>query len=121
MHRIAAAVLLVAVAIPLSTTAQSTPTRTQAHLDSEVTVEYSYLFRDYRHTQLNPVGGGMNGWAAEYAPKFTGSHFGFGVAGAGYYAIGGFFTPQIYLLTIGPRYTLNTGRSTLAFRSWQAQ
>jgi len=116
MHRIAAAVLLVAVAIPLSINAQSTPTRMQAHSDSEFTVGYSYLFRDYRHTQLNPVGGGMNGWAAEYAPQIASSHFGFGVAGAGYYAIGGFFTPQIYLLTIGPRYTLNTGRSTVTLR-----
>ena len=116
MRRIAAAVLVVAVVIPLSITAQSTPTRVQVHSDSEFTVEYSYLFRDYRHTQLNPVGGGMNGWTAEYARKIAGSHFGFSAAGAGYYATGGFFTPQIYLLTIGPRYTLNTGRSTIALR-----
>ncbi|MFZ0744845.1 MAG: hypothetical protein WAM85_10585 [Terracidiphilus sp.] len=113
MIRAVAFALLIPVAMPAALAAQ-TVSATQTPPKSELSFGYSYLFRDYRHTQLNPVSGGMNGWNAAYGrPRFFSEHFGFTADFSGYYATGGFFTPQIYFLTAGPRFSLPVGRSII--------
>ncbi len=105
------AIALVVVCSVVTLAAQAAPARNLPP-KSELFVGYSYLFRDYRHTQLNPVTGGMNGWDASYAtPTLFGRHFGLTVDASGHYASGGFFTPQIYFLTAGPLYSASIGRS----------
>lgn len=117
MIRAVALFLLVPAALPMTLRAQTVPGRF-ASSGSEFTVGYSYVFRDYRHTQLNPTSGGMNGWNAEFAkPRALGGHFGYVVDGSGYYSFGGFFSPQIYFTTIGPQYTIATGRATISVRA----
>ena len=113
MIRAVAFALMITAAAPVVLSAQTMPPK-QALPKSELSFGYSYLFRDYRRTQLNPVSGGMNGWDAAYAkPQLFGEHFGFTADFAGYYANGGFFTPQIYFVTAGPRYSLSAGRSII--------
>jgi len=93
--------------------AQTVPER-MAPAKAEVFVGYSYLARDYRHTQLNPVSGGMSGWSAGYdAPRLFGRHVGLATDFSGHYGVGGPFTPQLYFAIAGPRYSLPVGRSTV--------
>ena len=117
LTRAFAFVLLVAAVAPVALVAQTAP-EPSARFSSEITAGYSYLFRDYRHSSQNPLGGGMNGWDAEYVqPRALGRHWGFFADGSGYYATGGFFTPQIYFTAAGPRYTMASGRSSFALRA----
>ena len=108
--------LMITAAAPVVLTAQTMPLK-QTPPKSELSFGYSYLFRDYRHTQLNPVSGGMNGWNTAYTgPQLFSEHFGLTADFSGYYATGGYFTPQIYLVTAGPRYSLPAGRSTITLQ-----
>lgn len=114
MIRALARALLAAVvaAAPITLSAQAVPSR-DAPAKSELFVGYSYFIRDYRHTQLNPVSGGMNGWNAAYArPDMFSSHVGLTADFSGIYTSGTFFSPQFYLFTAGPRFTMPLGNST---------
>lgn len=116
MTRSLAFALLIAAVAPVALTAQTMPTQ-QTIPKSELAFGYSYLFRDYRRTQLNPVSAGLNGWNAAYAkPQVFGQHFGLTADFSGYYATGGFFTPQIYFMTAGPRFSMPVGRSIVSLR-----
>lgn len=73
---------------------------------------YSYLARNYVHTQLNPVSGGMNGWDAAYTlPLSNTGGLGFVADASGHYQTSGFFTPGIYFVDAGPEYAMAVGRS----------
>lgn len=103
--------LMAAVAAPAVLPAQTNPDQ-KSQGKSELFAGYSYLFRDYRHTQLNPVSGGMSGWNAAYtAPELFGRHLGLTADFSGHYSSGGFFTPQIYFLTGGPQFSAPVGRA----------
>jgi len=106
-------VLLVLLALPIALPAQSTPDSRQ-QTKSELFAGYSYVVRDYRHTQLNPVSGGMSGWNAAWTvPALFGSHLGLTADFSGHYSSGGFFTPQIYFLSAGPQFSVPAGRGKL--------
>lgn len=103
---------LMLAAFSVSLSAQTVPER-MASTKSQVFVGYSYLLRDYRHTQLNPVSGGMNGWTVEYdRPRLFGNHLGLAVSVSGHYGTSGPFTPQLTSATAGPQYSFLQGRSS---------
>ena len=101
-----------AAAVPSS--AQTRPSRNGGG-GSELFAGVSYLFRDYTHTQLNSTSGGMPGWNLAYArPHMFGRMVGLTVDTSGHYEVGGgFFSPQIYFLTAGPRFQMRLGRDVL--------
>jgi hypothetical protein len=113
MIRALVSMVIMTAAVPAVLAAQMMPPN-QTPPKSELSFGYSYLFRDYRHTQLDPVSGGMNGWNAAYASPPIGGHIGITADFSGYYATGGFFTPQIYLVTAGPRYSRPAGKSVIS-------
>ena len=102
---------------------------------SGVDFGYSYLFRNYLHTQLNETTAGMSGWDSEYSlPLQPGSHWALAFDGAGYYSDVSESTPplpacrfncsaspeestQIYFTMIGPRYETAVGRSAVELRA----
>lgn len=105
--------LMAAVAAPYALHAQASPDREGA-ARQDAFVGFSYLFRAYTHTQLNPVSGGMPGWNAAYTvPRAFGSHLGVTVDLSGHYRSAGFFGPQIYFLMAGPQFSTRAERSTL--------
>lgn len=115
MSRFCVMTLLAAVAAAsaVSATAQ-VPSNKRITQQASLFFGYSYLVQDYRHTQENPVSGGMNGWeAAVTAPRLFSSHLGLAVDFSGHYAGGGFFTPQIYSISAGPQYSVPMGKSTV--------
>jgi hypothetical protein len=97
---------------PLGLVAQATPEASVSSANHLFYVGYSYLARNYVHTQLNPVSGGMNGWDISFsAPHSFGRRFGLIVDASTHYQTSGFFTPQIYFLNLGPEYSAALGRS----------
>lgn len=108
------AVLAVAVgAAAVTAAAQTRATRKDAG-SSELFAGFSYLVKDYRHTQLDQTSGGMPGWNAAYTrPSLFTEHAGLTVDLSGHYSPGGYFSPQIYFLTAGPRFQMRVGRETL--------
>jgi hypothetical protein len=114
MVRDLAFALLLSVALATPMQAQATPDWKPPY-KSELFVGYSYLFRDYRHTQLNPVSGGMNGWNLAFTkPELLNRHIGLTADFSGHYGTGGPFTPQLYFVTAGPRYSTLLGHSTVS-------
>lgn len=115
MIRVPALALLLAIA-SVALAAQVLPAQ-KAPSKSELFLGYSYFFRDYRHTQLNPATEGLNGWNVAYAaPGLFSRHVGLSADFSGQYSAGGFFTPQFYFITVGPRYSTPVGRSTMFVR-----
>jgi hypothetical protein len=105
-------------AMPANLCAQAAPAQ-EGLPRYELFAGYSYLFRNYVHTQLNPVSGGMNGWEVALRTPLGGSpgHIGLTFESSGHYATGGFFTPQIYHLMAGPQYSTRVHRSTVFVRA----
>jgi len=77
---------------------------------------YSYVFRTYDHTQLNPFTGGMNGWDASLrvpVPIF-GSWLGIkGDVSGTYRNDSPNFNPHAYFFLLGPQVSFHMGKSTL--------
>ncbi len=77
---------------------------------------YSYVFRDFDHTQANPFVGGMNGWDGSFRLPLpiVGSWLGVkGDVSGSYRNDGPNFNPHTYFFLAGPQVSVHFGRSTL--------
>ena len=77
---------------------------------------YSYVFRDYDHTQANPFVGGMSGWDGSLRVPLpvVGSWLGIKGDVSGIYRNDTpVFNPHTYFFLAGPQLSLHLGRSTL--------
>jgi hypothetical protein len=77
---------------------------------------YSYVFRNYDHTQVNPFVGGMNGWDASLRVPLpiVGSWLGIKGDVSGVYRNDTpVFNPHTYFFLAGPQVSAHFGRSTL--------
>lgn len=114
MIRLAPAVFFVCVGVSSFVQAQSVPSTEAPSSRPMLFVGYSYLFRNYVHTQLNPVTGGMNGWdAAVSVPRVFPGRLGLVGDFSGHFQTSGYFTPQIFFFAAGPEYSAGLGRSRL--------
>jgi len=86
---VSAVLVLAACAAVPAAPAQTRPNRREAG-NSELFAGFSYLFRDYRHEQLNQTSGGMPGWNLVYTkPHLFGRSVGMTVDTSGHYSTGG--------------------------------
>ncbi|MGC1463189.1 MAG: hypothetical protein WA802_13380 [Terracidiphilus sp.] len=77
---------------------------------------YSYVFRDYDHTQANPFVGGMSGWDASLRVPLPVVGRWLGIKGdvsGNYRNDGPNFNPHSYFFLAGPQVSAHFGRSTL--------
>jgi opacity protein-like surface antigen len=106
--------LMSALAIPASMSAQPTPVR-QAVPNFELYGGYSYVFSEYG----TPPGGitthGMNGWDASFKVPIFGSFLGVKGDVSGNYNKDNTpnFSPRTYYFLFGPQASIHLGKSTL--------
>ncbi len=112
MTRAAFALLLAALCASPLLCAQAAPDTGSSGSGPVLFAGFSYFFRSYAHTQLNPVSGGMPGWDSAISVPHVLSHR-IGIVGdfSGHYQSSGSLKPQIYSVAGGPEFSGSLGRS----------